>query len=204
VKGWLTVIAWEAGQASVAFLGATVIQGLIILNQPNYVPTRWQGTLLYYVVLACMVFVNTFLARWLPKVEGIFLCFHIIGFFAILIPLVYLGPHGSAKDVFATFINGGDWSSDGLSFFVGIIASVYTFTGNIQLRSTIYTLLTSPQERTAPTIVCSPYFFFLHRFMFQQPKPTILPNLPVSVEPYMALLHSLTRSNANSEILCSG
>jgi amino acid transporter len=160
VKGWLTVIAWEAGQASVAFLGATVIQGLIILNQPNYVPTRWQGTLLYYVVLACMVFVNTFLARWLPKVEGIFLCFHIIGFFAILIPLVYLGPHGSAKDVFATFINGGDWSSDGLSFFVGIIASVYTFTGNIQLRSPIYTLLTSPQERTAPTIVCILRIFY--------------------------------------------
>jgi choline transport protein len=154
VKGWLTVIAWEAGQASVAFLGATVIQGLIILNQPNYVPTRWQGTLLYYVVLACMVFVNTFLARWLPKVEGIFLCFHIVGFFAILIPLVYLGPHGSAKDVFATFINGGNWSSDGLSFFVGIIASVYTFTGSTQVCSKNEPLLTLTQERTAPTTVC--------------------------------------------------
>ena len=130
MKGWLTLIAWEAGQASVAFLGATIIQGLIILNQPTYAPTRWQGTLLYYAVLACMVFINTFLARWLPKIEGVFLCFHIIGFFAVLIPLVYLGPHGSAKDVFATFINGGNWSSDGLSFFVGIIASVYTFTGN--------------------------------------------------------------------------
>lgn len=131
MKGWLTVIAWEAGQASVAFLCATIIQGLIILNQPTYTPTRWQGTLLYYVVLAWMVFINTWLARWLPKVEGIFLCFHILGFFAILIPLVYLGPHGSAKDVFTTFLNEGDWSSDGLSFFVGIIASVYTFTGNV-------------------------------------------------------------------------
>ncbi|KAE9362924.1 amino acid transporter [Stipitochalara longipes BDJ] len=129
ITGWLTVIAWEAGQASVAFLGATIIQGLIILNNPSYEPTRWQGTLLYYGFLACMVFVNTFLARWLPKVEGIFLCVHIIGFFAVLIPLVYLGPHGSAKDVFATFINGGGWSTDGLSFFVGLIANVYTFTG---------------------------------------------------------------------------
>ena len=200
------MIAWEAGQASVAFLGATVIQGLIILNQPNYVPTRWQGTLLYYVVLACMVFVNTFLARWLPKVEGIFLCFHIIGFFAILIPLVYLGPHGSAKDVFATFINGGDWSSDGLSFFVGIIASVYTFTGNIPTPlNNLYVTNLAPGADSANHSVYSPYYLFLHRIMFQQPKPTILlPNLPVSVEPYMALLHSLTRSNANSEILCSG
>lgn len=152
MKGWLTVIAWEFGQASVAFLGATIIQGLIILNQPNYAPTRWQGTLLYYAVLAFMVFINTLLARWLPKVEGVFLIVHVIGFFAILIPLVYLGPHGNAKDVFATFINGGGWSSDGLSFFVGIITSVYTFTGKlVSTRSD--TLLTSTKELTALTIV---------------------------------------------------
>jgi hypothetical protein len=100
-----------------------------------------------------MVFINTFLARWLPKIEGIFLCFHIIGFFAVLIPLVYLGPHGSAKDVFATFINGGSWSSDGLSFFVGIIASVYTFTGNFTVLSRDDLLLTSTKERTVPTTV---------------------------------------------------
>ena len=131
MKGWLTVIAWEFGQASAAFLGATIIQGLIILNQPTYTPARWQGTLLYYAVLSFMFIINTFLAKWLPKIELVFLCVHIIGFFAILIPLVYLGPHGSAKDVFATFINGGGWSTDGLSFFVGIIASVYTFTGNV-------------------------------------------------------------------------
>jgi choline transport protein len=117
VKGWLTVTGWEFGQASGAFLGATIIQGLIIFNQPTYAPTRWQGTLLYYAVLAFMVFINTFLARWLSKVEGVFLCVHVI-----------------AKDVFATFINGGDWSTDGLSFFVGIISSVYTFTGNVQFR----------------------------------------------------------------------
>jgi choline transport protein len=154
LKGWLTIIAWEAGHASVAFLCATIIQGLIILNQPTYTPTRWQGTLLYYVILACMVFTNTCLARWLPKIEGIFLCFHILGFFAVLIPLVYLGPHGSAKDVFTAFINAGDWSSDGLSFFVGIIASVYTFTGNIQFRPKDDALLTSTKEQIAPTIVC--------------------------------------------------
>jgi hypothetical protein len=103
-----------------------------------------------------MFLINTLLARWLPKIEGVFLCVHIIGFFAVLIPLVYLGPHGSAKDVFATFINGGGWNTDGLSFFVGIIASVYTFTGNVYLRLEVDTLLTSTKELTAPTIVCIP------------------------------------------------
>jgi choline transport protein len=147
------VTAWQFGQASGAFLVATIIQGLIIFNQPTYAPTRWQGTLIYYAVLAFMVLINTFFARWFSKVEGAFLCVHIIGFFAVLIPLVCLGPHGSAKDVFATFINAGDWSTNGLSFFVGIIASVYTFTGNVQFRLDD-TLLTSTKELTAPTIVC--------------------------------------------------
>lgn len=78
-----------------------------------------------------MVFINTGLAKWLPKVEGVFLIFHILGFFAIIIPLVYLGPHGSAKDVFATFLNEGGWSTNGLSFFVGLVASVFTFTGKL-------------------------------------------------------------------------
>jgi choline transport protein len=128
------VIGWQAGQASVAFLGATMIQALIILNHPEYVPTRWQGTLIFYAVIAFIVFINTYLARWLPKIEGMILCVHILGFFAILIPLVYLAPHGSSKDVFATFINGGGWSSNGLSFFVGLITSVFSFLGKFTMK----------------------------------------------------------------------
>lgn len=127
--GWLTVIGWQAGQASVAFIAASMIQGIAIQNFPNYVPTRWQGTLIFYAVVAFIVFINTFLARWLPKIEGLILCLHILGFFSILVPLVYLAPHGNVSDVFATFINGGGWATDGTSFFVGLITSVFSFLG---------------------------------------------------------------------------
>ncbi|TVY18172.1 Choline transport protein [Lachnellula arida] len=129
ITGWLTVIGWQAGQASVAFLSATMIQGMIVLNHPDYSPTRWQGTLIFYGVIAFIVFINTFLARWLPKIEGLVLCVHILGFFAILIPLVYLAPHGSSNDVFTTFINGGGWDTNGLSFFIGLTTSVFSFLG---------------------------------------------------------------------------
>ncbi|KAH6707652.1 amino acid/polyamine transporter I [Leptodontidium sp. MPI-SDFR-AT-0119] len=127
--GWLTVIAWQAGQASVAFLAASIIQGMVVLNHDSYVPTRWQGTLIFYALIFVIVFINTFLARWLPKIEALILIFHVVGFFAIMIPLVYLAPHGSAKDVFVTFVNAGGWSSDGLSWFVGIVTSVFAFLG---------------------------------------------------------------------------
>ncbi|KAM3074140.1 hypothetical protein ACMFMF_006162 [Clarireedia jacksonii] len=129
ITGWLTVIGWQAGQASVAFLCATMIQGLVVLNHPEYVPERWQATLMLYAILTFMIFINTFLARWLPKIEGLVLCVHILGFFGILIPLVYLSPHGSAREVFATFLNEGGWQTDGVSFFIGLVTSVFSFLG---------------------------------------------------------------------------
>ena len=57
------------------------------------------------------------------------LFFHILGFFGILIPLIYLAPHQSAKEVFTTFYNGGDWSTTGLSFFVGLVTAMDAFPG---------------------------------------------------------------------------
>jgi len=133
--GWVTIIGWQAGQASVAFLASSIIQGLAILNYPNYNATRWQGTLIFYALIALIVFINTYLARWLPKIEGMILILHIAGFFAILIPLVYLAPHGSAKDVFITFLNTGGWKTNSLSFFVGLTTSVFSFLGKYRKRS---------------------------------------------------------------------
>ncbi|CAG8950590.1 hypothetical protein HYFRA_00002799, partial [Hymenoscyphus fraxineus] len=129
LTGWITLIGWQSGLASVAFLGASILQGLVVLNHDEYMPTRWQGTLIFYAIIAFIVFVNTYLARWLPKIEGLVLCIHILGFFAVLIPLVYLAPHSSSEDVFKTFRNGGGWSSDGISFFVGLVTSIFSFLG---------------------------------------------------------------------------
>jgi len=106
-----------------------MIQGLIVLNYESYEYQRWHGTLLCYAVIAVSLFVNTYLARVLPTIESAILVIHILGFFAILITLVYLTPHKSAKEVFATFGNTAGWSSDGLSFFVGLSTSMFAFIG---------------------------------------------------------------------------
>lgn len=106
-----------------------MIQGLIVLNNPDYEPQRWQSTLLFYAVILVGLLFNTLFVKVLPQVEGLILVIHIGGFFAVLIPLVYLAPHSSAKDVFTRFENGGEWSSEGLSFFVGLVTGVYSFLG---------------------------------------------------------------------------
>ena len=84
-------------------------------------------------IIALSLLVNTYLARLLPQIEAIVLIVHIIGFFGILIPLVFTAPKGSASDVFDTFINSGAWATDGLAFFVGSIQAMFAFTGKCVL-----------------------------------------------------------------------
>lgn len=127
--GWLTVAGWQAFAASGGFLTGTIIQGLIVMNHPDYNFQRWHGTLLFWAVILVAVLVNTIMLNLLPKIESVILVIHVLGFFAILIPLVYMAPHGTASDVFTVFVNGGGWKTTGLSFFVGITGNVFAFLG---------------------------------------------------------------------------
>ena len=127
----MTVVAWQAAIASGAFLAGTVIQGLIILNYPNYVPQPWQGLLLIWACLLVAVFVNTVVSGLLPIVESGLLFVHILGFISVFIILCYMAPHGTAHDVFTKFYNGGEWPTQGLSFMVGLIGLVFAFVGRL-------------------------------------------------------------------------
>jgi len=127
--GWTSVLGWQVGLASLTFLVGTMIQGLIILNVETYIPHPWHGTMLVIAIVAFCIIFNTFLARRLPMVEGIVLIVHILGFFAVLIPLWVLAPRNSAASVFTEFTNLGGWNSQGLSFMVGLLAPIYTLIG---------------------------------------------------------------------------
>ena len=129
LAGWLTVITWQALVAGTAYVSGTLIQGTLILNYPNYGYERWHGTLLFYSALAFALFVNTYLGRLLPRIESCMLFFHILGFFGILIPLVYLAPHQPASFVFGNFLNLGEFKTSGLSFFVGLVTAMDAFPG---------------------------------------------------------------------------
>lgn len=106
-----------------------MIQGLLVLNCDGYTLKRWHGTLLFYAIIGLSLLINTYLARLLPKIEAMVLVIHVVGFACIIVPLAYLAPHTSPKDVFTTFSNGGGWSTNGLSFFVGAPTSMFAFVG---------------------------------------------------------------------------
>ena len=113
-------------------MGGTIIQGLLVLNDPTYNYQRWHGTLLMYAVLALTIFVNTLAVRLLPAIEGVILALHVLGFLAILIPLVHLAPHSPADLVFVTWSNLAGYP-DGLSWLVALTTSSTLFIGmNLQ------------------------------------------------------------------------
>ena len=125
----MTVVGWQAAMASSGYLNGSLLQGLISLVHPSFQSRLWHSTLLFYAVVLFCVFFNTAFAGALPRIELMILVVYVTGFVGILVPLVYLGPHGSAVDVFTTFINGGGLSSQTLSFFVGLSGTVFAFLG---------------------------------------------------------------------------
>jgi choline transport protein len=100
-----------------------------VLADPTYNFQVWHGVLLYWGLILFSVVINTVVSSLLPKFEGLILILHILGFFAIMFPLIILGPHASASEVFQTFVNGGNWPTNGLSFMVGLLGNVFAFFG---------------------------------------------------------------------------
>src|SRR5271156_5351877 len=122
-------MGWQTGVAVSAFMAGTVIQGLIVLNDPTYVFERWHGTMLVIAITVFAIIFNTFLAKKLPMVEGMILVIYIIGFFAIIIPLWVLAPLANAHDVFTQFTDAGGWSSTGTAFMVGLSGVLISLCG---------------------------------------------------------------------------
>lgn len=130
--GWLTVIGWIAALTSVCYFVADLSLQLVSLNDTNgsFVREGWHGTLLLWAVLLLCVFINVFASGALPTMEVVVLIVHVLGFFAILVPMVYLsGSYNSAKVIFTTFNNSGKWPTQGLAFFVGLQGNALAFVG---------------------------------------------------------------------------
>jgi choline transport protein len=122
-------MGWQTAAATVSYLSGKQIQGLIILNNPSYVPKPWHGTLLIWAVLAvCFVF-NTFFSRKLPLVEGIIVVLHVAGFFTVIIPLWVMGDRGSTRDVFTAFEDNMGWNNIPISTIVGLVGPASCFIG---------------------------------------------------------------------------
>lgn len=116
-----------------AFLLGTQIQGLVILNDPLYVPQQWHGTLLGWAVLAVPVFCNVFTTQILEPLEIIGGITNILFYVVITLTLAILSPRSPASFVFTETITGvSGWSSPGIQWCIGLLPPVFAFSGESQ------------------------------------------------------------------------
>ncbi|KAF1835437.1 amino acid transporter [Decorospora gaudefroyi] len=208
ISGWLTLAGWLASLGSGAFLTGGLIQGLLMLCQPDtYVPQNWHVTLFYWAIIAFCVFINVAAGWLLPKFEGALLVLHILGFFAILIPVLVLGPEGDAKEIFTTFLNLGGWNSQGLSFCVGIMGSVFAFVGGdgpIHLSEEIHNaqIVVPRSIMTGIAINGSLGFAMILTMLFRMGDlDAVLEENPAF--PFMAIFHRAVQSRAGAAVMAS-
>ncbi len=99
------------------------------MTHPSYDPKPWHAVLLFWAAIGSAGFVNAVIGRLLPRVEGFILVVHILGFFAVILPLIFFGAHQDASEIFSTFLNKGKLPTKGLSFMVGLVGTAYPFLG---------------------------------------------------------------------------
>ena len=125
----MATLSWQAGNASGAFIAGTVIQAIMTVDNPNYEPTNWQGTLFVFATVLLVWVINTFLIRWLPMLQNMLMWLHISAFVAIITVLWTKAPQNQAADVFTKFSNERGWQSVGLSLMIGQITAIYALVG---------------------------------------------------------------------------
>lgn len=131
VIGWMSTLAWQAGNASGSFLTGSLVQALIVVNYPDYEAKPYQGTLLVFANVVLLYVINIWGATIWPKLQNGLLVLHFLCFLAVFIVLWVAAPHQSAKAVFTEFSQEGGWSSMGLALMVGQITAIYSLLGKI-------------------------------------------------------------------------
>lgn len=79
--------------------------------------------------MAIAIAVNVLLAKSLPTAEWLILILHVLGLFAIIIPLLVMAPKNSARVALLQITNSGNWSTTGTSFMIGLLTALGSMLG---------------------------------------------------------------------------
>ncbi|ORY17270.1 GABA permease [Clohesyomyces aquaticus] len=126
--GWLSILGYQVGVAFTAYLSGTIVQGLIVLNRPDYRYQRWHGTLIAMGFAIYSALFNIFFATWLPLAEILFGFIHFAAWPAILVTLWVLAPRSPSEQVWHSYHDAG-WGNTGFACLVGLITSAGSFVG---------------------------------------------------------------------------
>ena len=127
--GWTSTMAWQAGNAIGVFLTGTLIQVVILENNPNYLFPAWQGSLFVMACILLVGLINIFGARLIPRLQNAIFACHVMAYICFIVPIWVNAPKASSKVVMTEFTNVGGWSTTGFAVLVGQLSGIYTQVG---------------------------------------------------------------------------
>lgn len=118
--GATQVFGWLASVSGLPYFNATQIEGLVILNYPDYEPKRFHGTLLMWATMCIPLFLNIYARRMLAPFEIIGMVCHLLFLPIFIVVMVCTAPRSSPSFVFTEFISGeSGWENPGVCFSIG-------------------------------------------------------------------------------------
>lgn len=127
--GVLSCAGWIFACFSVAYTTSMFILTLAQIYNPDYSPQTWHYYVIYLTIIVSCYLYNVFCFSTYSYVNY-FLVFVInAGTLFIVVALLVRADHKrSAHYVFADFVNETGWSSNGVTFFLGLLPSIATVT----------------------------------------------------------------------------
>ena len=129
VQGWITWFSWISITAGTANVVGNIITTLVTVQYPNYVSKSWHILLIMYGFLIILGLMNQFMFWIIPWVEMAAGLLHVILFIVFATVLTTLGQRHSSDFVFFTKANASGWTSDFVSFNLGICLITWGFVG---------------------------------------------------------------------------
>ncbi|KAH7312979.1 amino acid permease [Rhexocercosporidium sp. MPI-PUGE-AT-0058] len=127
--GWISVSGQIVLTASAGFAAGLQFQSLIVITDESYDRPRWQGMLFFWAVLVYAAVINTLGIKLLPSVNLAAGVLHITALVGIMITLGVMSDKNSTAFVFTEVVNSSGWSSDGVSWLIGLQSAVYPMLG---------------------------------------------------------------------------
>jgi choline transport protein len=103
--------------------------GIVALNHPAYVEKGWHIFLIMVCFSLFNLVVHTYGRRILPALQAASGVAHILFFIIIVVVILALTPKAPSSFVWTEFKNTGGWSSNGISFCIGLLLPAFSISG---------------------------------------------------------------------------
>ncbi|GAA5867997.1 hypothetical protein JCM8547_000777 [Rhodosporidiobolus lusitaniae] len=128
--GWLNLLGQAAGVASTEFgLAQMIFAAVSLSTEGRFVANAWQTYLLYIGLLLIHGILNSVGTRLLATMTKSFVFFNLGTVVAVIIALLIKTDNkNTAAFTFGHFVNNSGWSSNGLTFLLGLLSVQWTMT----------------------------------------------------------------------------